>query len=180
MRKPKKSQSKTQTIKRSRSNLAPLSDAMAKCVQEPGTQFRKRRMEKGEQERINQPCNGKEFETGIPLEKPGTFKSEFRFVIAQRHFNLPAASISENDFPGESRGMSRFRGEQVPGRLAFAASDHEPERLVMSAIENGESDDPGFTFTATAGIPNQTVTQERLALLSSPGFLSCSYSSRSW
>ena len=150
MRKPKKSQSKTQTIKRSRSNLAPLSDAMAKCVQEPGTQFRKRRMEKGEQERINQPCNGKEFETGIPLEKPGTFKSEFRFVIAQRHFNLPAAS------------------------------DHEAERLVMSAIENGESDDPGFTFTATAGIPNQTVTQERLALLSSPGFLSCSYSSRSW
>ena len=91
------------------------------------------------------------------MEESGAFKSEFRFVVAERHFNLPATSVSENDFPGEFRRMGRFRGEQVPGRFAFAASHDEPEGLVMRAIENGESDDPGFAFTTTASIPNQTV-----------------------
>ena len=53
--------------------------------------------------------------------------------------------------------MGRFRGEQIPGRLAFAASDHQPEGLVMSGIENGEGNNAGFAFTMTASIPDQTV-----------------------
>ncbi len=58
-----------------------------------------------------------EFETGIPLEKSGAFQNEFRFVVAQRHFDLPATRISENDFSrrvqenGQVQKVSRYQGD---------------------------------------------------------------------
>jgi hypothetical protein len=48
-------------------------------------------------------------------------KRQFGFVVADGHFDLPAASISQDDLPGKLWGVGRFAGEQIPGGLSFAS-----------------------------------------------------------
>ena len=106
----------------------------------------------------------------LPLEQPGAFKGQLAFVVPEGHFDLPTTGISQNDGPSTFGGMGRFGGEQVPGRLMFAAGHDQPERLVRSGIEYWESQDAGLALATMAGIPQQTlVPRERWPLLISPG-----------
>src|SRR5215210_8251811 len=106
----------------------------------------------------------------LPLENSGALKGQFTFVVADRHFDLPAARISQDNLPGELGGVSGFRGEQVPRGLSFAPSNHQPEGLAMSRIRNGESEDACLAFTTTSGIPEQTMIPRTLAFANLPRF----------
>ena len=46
----------------------------------------------------------------------------------------------------------------------LASGHDEPERLVVSGIEDGEGNDTGLAFTAMTGIPQQAMVPETLAL----------------
>src|SRR5512134_1056848 len=111
---------------------------------------------------ISQGSNEHQFMARGPFEESGAFKRQLRLVVADGHFDLPAPGISQDDLPGELGSMSRFRGEEIPGRLVLAASHNQPEGLLVSGIENRKGNDAGFAFTLVACIPEHAVIPRTL------------------
>ena len=88
----------------------------------------------------------------LPLDKSGAFESEFGFGVADGHFDLPTASISVHHIPGIVIAADGLGGEQIPGRLVFAASHNQPQGLTMNVVEDLEGDDANFALTASAAL----------------------------
>ncbi len=139
MEEPEEGESDAQAIQRSWSNPAPLSCSRAEGIQEPGRDGVGNNRQKRKQEGISEGSQEEEFVARGPAEKPGTFESQFAFIITNGHLHLPATSIRQHNLPGEVGSMSGLGGEQVPGRLTFASGNHQPKRLVVSRVEDGES-----------------------------------------
>ncbi len=78
---------------------------------------------------ISQSSTEHQFVASVPFEESGAFKGQLGFMVTNGHFDLPAPGISEDNSPGEFRGMSRFGSEEIPGGLIFPSSDDEPEGL---------------------------------------------------
>ena len=121
MRKPEQRNSQTQAVERSWGIPAPLSSAVAKSTQQPSSEGVELGIEQREQESISQSSNQEQFFAELPFDKPGAFKSEFGFVVADGHLDLPTAGIGVHDIPGIVRTADWLSGKQIPGGLIFAA-----------------------------------------------------------
>jgi len=102
--------------------------------------------------------------TSLPVEKSGAFEGQFGFVVADGHLDLPATSVGKDNPPGKLRCVSGLGSEEIPGRLVFASSDHEPERLVVGGVRHWKGNDPGSAFALMASIPEHTVVPGAFAL----------------
>lgn len=88
-----------------------------------------------------------------PVEYSRALESQFGFDVADGHFDLPAAGISQDNLPSELCGMGGLAGEQVPRGLSLASCHHQPKGLAMSGVCDWERNDAGLTLTAPMGIP---------------------------
>ena len=105
-----------------------------------------------------------------PAEESGALKSQFAFVVANGHFDLPAAGIGKDDLPGESGGVSGFGGEEIPGGLPLASGHDQPKRLVVGGIKDREGNDTCLAFTAMTSIPQQAMLPGTFAFRDLAGF----------
>jgi hypothetical protein len=90
---------------------------------------------------------------GFPFSQARAFEGQFAFVETDRHFDIPAASIGQDDSPGIFGGAHGVIGEQMPEFATRAwVCDDQPKWLWVVFVKNGRGKDTAFALTTSPSI----------------------------
>ena len=106
----------------------------------------------------------------MPKPKARTFHGEFGLGETEGGFNLPAASVGEDNAPGIIDGKNRVIGQQIPGfATTTRAGNDQPELVSKTGEFNGCEEDASFAPAASAAVPNVAIAHRALAASDFPG-----------
>ena len=80
--------------------MAPLAVSMTPGIEQIIGQGSEIRGEETEEKGMHQGQNEEKALTDLPGECPYAFETEFGFIEAERHLDLPPSCVDENDFEG--------------------------------------------------------------------------------
>ena len=142
----------------------PLSCSVKPVAEEPVTERLKKRSKKREQKGVDKGDHEQKLEAIMPVPKTGTLQSKLRFSVAEGDFNLPAATVGEDNAPRIINRLNRFIGEQIPGFATFAGSgNNEPERVVIVRMLDRSEDNAGLAPATAATVPDVAVVEGAFA-----------------
>jgi hypothetical protein len=157
MSKPKTNNRRTETVKRHRGKTVPLARSGAAMIQEERFEGGVMRSQQREEKGIDQGDNGEEFETIVPRPEAGAFEGEFGFEKAEGGLNLPTAGIGKENLPSIlSRGNGQIR-EEMPRRMPFWTTNHEPKGLRILGVMHWEVEDSNLALATASCIPEQAI-----------------------
>ena len=118
---------------------------------------------------VGQRQHAEQFETHLPVVDPQTLDGHFAFQVAERHLDLPSASVSQHDFPGLFCRGDHLVGQQIPGLLPFAPPDDERQGPIGKVrMGHGEEEHPTFHIAVVNSIPDGTGSQAGFAARNFP------------